>query len=296
MPVQHIQSTQEFQQLLANNPPNKLIVVDFFATWCGPCRVIAPKFEELSSANSHITFVKVDTDRLQQVAQQCGIRAMPTFQFYKGSQKVDEFAGANVAKLNELVRKHGQENGDGSTDAGTSGAAADAAGSKSNNNDLNSSIDKKQMVCLNQNVKMSWQNLFDDKADTYLESDVDEQLLLEIPFNQTVKIQALKFEASDLDYAPKKVRLFINRNSVGFDEIESLNPVQELVLTPENLKGEPIQLRYVLFQRVTTLVIFIESNQGDNDVTRLNKLSIIGTQGFSADMSNIKAAAQPENS
>mgnify|MGYP006109169279 CR=1 FL=1 len=53
-----------------------------------------------------VVFVKVDVDEAADVAEKCGISAMPTFQFYKGGNKVDSFSGADEAKLKALVQKH----------------------------------------------------------------------------------------------------------------------------------------------------------------------------------------------
>ncbi|KAL3158313.1 hypothetical protein ABBQ38_010557 [Trebouxia sp. C0009 RCD-2024] len=85
---------------------NKAVIVDFSATWCGPCRMISPYFEELSTKHTGATFIKVDVDAVEAVAQECGISAMPTFQVWKGGQKVDELVGASKDKLNALVEKH----------------------------------------------------------------------------------------------------------------------------------------------------------------------------------------------
>ncbi len=71
---------------------------------CGPCRMIAPHFESMSAEYaSNAIFVKVDVDAMDKLAQKCGIRAMPTFQFYKNGEKVDEFSGADIATLKEKV-------------------------------------------------------------------------------------------------------------------------------------------------------------------------------------------------
>ncbi|KAM6972846.1 thioredoxin-like [Aplochiton taeniatus] len=82
---------------------DKLVVVDFTATWCGPCQTIAPFFKKLSEENTNCVFLKVDVDDAPDVASFCDIKCMPTFHFYKKSQKVEEFSGSNQGKLTELV-------------------------------------------------------------------------------------------------------------------------------------------------------------------------------------------------
>ncbi|OPL20848.1 thioredoxin-like 1-like protein, partial [Mytilus galloprovincialis] len=64
-----------------------LIVVDFFATWCGPCVQIAPVYQKLSDEYSDCIFLKVDVDEVEDVAAESGISAMPTFQCYKNGNK-----------------------------------------------------------------------------------------------------------------------------------------------------------------------------------------------------------------
>ncbi|XP_013417153.1 thioredoxin [Lingula anatina] len=85
---------------------NTLVVVDFYATWCGPCRVIGPFLEKLEQEFPHVKFVKVDVDEYGEFAEQEGIEVMPTLYFYKKGKKVDEMAGANRDKLRELVTKY----------------------------------------------------------------------------------------------------------------------------------------------------------------------------------------------
>ncbi|QKX58465.1 uncharacterized protein TRUGW13939_05589 [Talaromyces rugulosus] len=75
---------------------DKLVVVDAFAEWCGPCKAIAPKIEEFSKQFENVvSFVKFDVDDSPDVAQELGIRAMPTFLLFKNGEKVGEVVGAN---------------------------------------------------------------------------------------------------------------------------------------------------------------------------------------------------------
>eukprot|EP00529_Nitzschia_sp_RCC80_P034517 CAMPEP_0113453608 /NCGR_PEP_ID=MMETSP0014_2-20120614/7442_1 /TAXON_ID=2857 /ORGANISM="Nitzschia sp." /LENGTH=99 /DNA_ID=CAMNT_0000345001 /DNA_START=133 /DNA_END=432 /DNA_ORIENTATION=- /assembly_acc=CAM_ASM_000159 len=85
---------------------SKLVVVDFTASWCGPCKFIGPIFEKLASETPEATFVKVDVDDADDVAASCSIQAMPTFHFYKGGQKIAEMMGADQAKLAQLIAQH----------------------------------------------------------------------------------------------------------------------------------------------------------------------------------------------
>ena len=89
--VQAIKNTDEFKQVIKDN---KIVVVDFHATWCGPCKVIAPKYEFLEqNYGSQAKFIKVDVDECQEVAQESGISAMPTFQLFVSGKKVEQLRG-----------------------------------------------------------------------------------------------------------------------------------------------------------------------------------------------------------
>jgi len=84
----------------------RLVVVDFTAAWCGPCRRIAPVFASLAQEMPEVDFVKVDVDEAQDVAQMCGVRAMPTFQLYRRGSKLGEVSGANEAALRAAIAQH----------------------------------------------------------------------------------------------------------------------------------------------------------------------------------------------
>ncbi|CAG5089525.1 Oidioi.mRNA.OKI2018_I69.PAR.g12268.t1.cds [Oikopleura dioica] len=105
MSVRQLESKDEFVALKGES---QLIVVDYFATWCGPCRMIAPWLAEQAKAfDGKVIFAKVDVDELEDVAAEQKIQAMPTFEFFKGGNSVARFEGANkdklLAKINELL-------------------------------------------------------------------------------------------------------------------------------------------------------------------------------------------------
>ena len=82
-------------------------VIDFFATWCGPCKVIAPVIakwsEEDDELKDSVKFFKIDVDEAPEIAQEFGIRAMPTFAILKDGEKVDEVVGANPNELRKRI-------------------------------------------------------------------------------------------------------------------------------------------------------------------------------------------------
>jgi thioredoxin 1 len=102
--VKLVNSAEDFKKSIEKG----VSVVDFYATWCGPCRVIAPKVVEFSKRYVNATYLKVDVDELADLAQEYGIRAMPTFMIFKDGQKVDELIGANPVKLEEKIKQYVQ--------------------------------------------------------------------------------------------------------------------------------------------------------------------------------------------
>jgi thioredoxin 1 len=98
--VKFVKNLAEMKQLLT---AHKKVVVDFTASWCGPCRVIGPKFEAMAPQYSAIEFVKVDVDDASDVAEWAGVSAMPTFKAYAGGEQVDELVGASEDRLKALL-------------------------------------------------------------------------------------------------------------------------------------------------------------------------------------------------
>ena len=99
---------EEVQEILARAAADSwLVVIDFSATWCGPCKAIAPFFQELCQTTPEgVIFVKVDVDENPETAAEYSVSAMPTFVFIKNGEVVDRLMGANPQRLQDLIAQH----------------------------------------------------------------------------------------------------------------------------------------------------------------------------------------------
>lgn len=277
-PVRIINDDNHFQGEISASG-TKLVVVDFTATWCGPCQRIAPVFEQLASKYPRAVFLKVDVDKCSETALNQGVNKMPTFIFYRSKTKVDRMEGADAVSLeNKIKQYYGGDEGD------------EGDEELQGHMDLGTFIQKGQCECLNESDDHTFLHVLSNEGG-YLESDCDEQLIMSITFTQVVKIHSLKFKAPQTS-GPKTIKLFINQpRTLDFDMANSYTPVQEFLLEPENLDGNPIFLRYVKFQNVQNLQVFVKDNISGSDVTRIDQFSIIGSPISTVNMSDFKRVA-----
>ncbi|RDL36148.1 Thioredoxin-like protein [Venustampulla echinocandica] len=98
-----IGSSAEFSKILSTS---NIVITDFYADWCGPCKTISPTFESLATKYSkpgRITFTKVNVDSQQAIAQQYGVRAMPTFLIFRSGSVINTIKGADPRGLTTAI-------------------------------------------------------------------------------------------------------------------------------------------------------------------------------------------------
>ncbi|KAJ4289511.1 thioredoxin trx1 [Collariella sp. IMI 366227] len=105
MTVHNIATMEQFKEAVAKNP---VVILDAFATWCGPCKAIAPQVARWAQDPAYKDKTYFDVDAVPELAQELGIRAMPTFVFFKdGEKKYNPEAVAE--KTEEVKAQEGQQ-------------------------------------------------------------------------------------------------------------------------------------------------------------------------------------------
>ena len=96
----NLKSNEEWDILYKSN---KKLAVDFTASWCSPCQMIAPLFEELSNKFKEIYFIKIDVDDFEEIVQDMGVTCMPTFYFIFNEKIIKKMTGANELELKKNI-------------------------------------------------------------------------------------------------------------------------------------------------------------------------------------------------
>mmetsp|Transcript_7917 Transcript_7917/g.12129 ORF Transcript_7917/g.12129 Transcript_7917/m.12129 type:complete len:148 (-) Transcript_7917:141-584(-) len=108
MKVVDIDSETAFDKTI-QSAAGSLVVVDYSTTWCGPCKVIAPKFDELSEKYPDAVFLKVIGDaspEASKLMKREGVRSVPSFHYFVGGEKVEVVNGANAEAIESAITKH----------------------------------------------------------------------------------------------------------------------------------------------------------------------------------------------
>ncbi|CAF1654953.1 unnamed protein product [Rotaria magnacalcarata] len=271
MPVREISNDTLNAELISAG--DKLVMVDFFATWCGPCKNIAPHIDQLSSQYPNAVFLKADVEKCTNEALKYSIKAMPTFVFFQHGKEVARLQGASKDPIEQTIKKFYKDTP--TKDIGYT--------------DLKPFIEEKSCTALNEIDK--WQNaLLDNQPGMFRSDEDDPELILHIAFNQVVKIHSIAIEAPE-ENGPKTVKLFINRHAIDFNDAKSSEAVQTLQFEAKHLKdGLPVELRFVKFQSVQSIALFFANNQSDSDQTAIKSVTFYGTPIVTTNMKDFKKA------
>lgn len=99
--MKHIESKEEFDELISKEH----VLVDFYATWCGPCQMLSPLLEELEKENDKLSIVKVDVDDFPEIAKEHGVLSIPTLGVYKKNKLTNKAIGyLSKDELKDLIK------------------------------------------------------------------------------------------------------------------------------------------------------------------------------------------------
>ncbi|KAM4643453.1 thioredoxin-like protein 1 isoform 3-T3 [Amazona ochrocephala] len=233
----------------------------------------------LSSVCPQLRPLPADRARLQRPEQQIPAGHLPGGGRAPVPVRIDQYQGADAVGLEEKIKQH-LEN-----DPGTGEDTDIPKGYM----DLMPFINKAGCECLNESDEHGFENCFRKDA-SYLESDCDEQLLLTVAFSQPVKLYSMKLQGPDNGQGPKAIKIFINLpRSMDFEEAERSEATQALELGPDDIRPEGlIPLRYVKFQNVNSVTLFVQSNHGEEETTRISYFTFIGTPVQATNMNDFK--------
>lgn len=93
-------SDNDFNDIIANN---KLVVVDFFAAWCGPCRALSPYIDELATNHHHILFAKANIEETQIMANELDVKSLPCVVIFENGKEINRVVGFNKPKLQAII-------------------------------------------------------------------------------------------------------------------------------------------------------------------------------------------------
>ncbi|KAK5681564.1 Thioredoxin-like protein 1 [Elasticomyces elasticus] len=314
-----ITSAQHFSSVLSSS---RVVVADFWASWCGPCKAIAPLYAQLSTQLSRpatITFVKIDTDAQKDITRTYNITAMPTFLIFKAGREIKRIRGADPKGLNEAVKELAKEAGK-ADEAGSSTASGSGSGSTVGGiwtgapapkgyEDVTNTVDLLGLDFLNLSTETKDKRAVfessrpsslgqgkgkDEGKKDWIESDTDEQLMLFVPFQATIKLHSIHLtslppstEDDDDDEAatrPTKLKFYTNRpHVVGFDEADDTPCTQEIDIRDSDWDGKTgtarVELRYVKFQNISSVVVFVVAGAEGSEKTRVDRIRFFGETG-----------------
>ncbi|KAF2740347.1 DUF1000-domain-containing protein [Polyplosphaeria fusca] len=275
-----------------------------------------------------LTFVKVDTASQQEWTQSLGVTTNPTFIVFKNGREVAKNTGiSNIQRLSDTIQRLALEaESDGSSGgfgeaSSSSGGAWRGADFPRGYGDVTDQIDVRGLDLLNADSGFGGvRTLFEtmqpstlavgkgkgaatgaEAKKDWVESDVDEQLMMYIPFTSTLKVHTIHITSAppksedddETPMRPKTIHLYVNhQHNLGFEEAEDTPAIQTIELQAsdwdEKTATAKLELRFVKFQKVYSLVLFVADGDGSGDKTRIDRIKIIGESGEKRDPGQLK--------
>lgn len=169
---------------------------------------------------------------------------------------------------------------------------------------LDDVIDSKRIGVLNADAKTSLASVLapvaaaaSDKPGLLRSSaDTDAQLLIVVPFREKVTLHSLRLRSPQADAGPRRLRLYADRPHLSFDDTATAPCAQAVDVSKRDLEqGTDIKLRPAKFTALDSLTLFVETNQGNVDVTEISSLQFFGTVVAGTKVSDIKKKVESTN-
>lgn len=247
--------------------------------------------------------------------------SMPTFVYFENGKEHTRIKGVDTAKLNSLINRwtalaSSSGNGEGSS-SGTWIGASLPRGYR----DVTDQVDVRGLDILNIDSDFgTGRTLFDSAKPSslgtgkgkatgseavgkdWVETDTDAQLMFFIPFTSTLKLHTVQITSlpppadeddEEAPARPKTIHFYTNRaHNLGFEEAEDIPATQTVELSPSDWDEETgtakIELRFVKFQNITSIVIFVVDGENDSEKTRIDRIKLIGESGEKREMGKLE--------
>jgi hypothetical protein len=254
----------------------------------------------------------------------------PVFIIFKNGQQVSKTTGANPTQLSNVIMQLAAE-AEGTGASNASGGFGEASGSGSADwrgaslprgySDITDQVDVRGLDMLNADGEFGGVRTLFEKSQPsslaagkgkgaatgsggkkdWVETDVDEQLMLYIPFTATLKIHTIQITSNptegddddEVPLRPKTIHLYTNKqHNLGFEEAEDIQATQSFELKAsdwdEKTATAKLELRFVKFQNVSSMVLFVADGEGDGEKTRIDRIRIIGESGEKREMGKLE--------
>jgi hypothetical protein len=253
----------------------------------------------------------------------------PTFIIYKEHQKIKTYAGSNTQQISEAIKtlaaeaeNEGKGGGGFATSSGSSSGGGAWIGAST---DVTDQVDPRGLDLLNADSDFGTVKTFFETSQPstlnkgkgaaagsegtkdWVESDVDNQLMLYVPFMANLKVHTIQITSctsgnQDDDEAPvrpKTIHVWTNRqHNLGFEEAEDIPATQTITLKPEDwdeaTQTAKLELRFVKFQNVYSLVLFVADAEGESEKTRIDRIRFIGETGEKREIGKLEKIGQDD--
>lgn len=306
MPIPYIKSKDDLDLYISQND---YVMINFTASWCGPCKAVAPILEQLYSDPEQrynmIEVVKVDLDSQQEVCRRYEVTSVPTFVFIEKGKETSRTVGGNIPEIKQKLDALREKAPEGlkRKERGTPVKIADELKKyiSGNYEILNSTVHTGGFEALNAISLYANGDLRDTiKQSTKkmgIISDADAQLLLHVPLMNISKVYSIllklkkpeykqEYVLDEEDYSqetqfPSVVKVWANHTSlISFDDAASdNNPGHiEKIGEPDENGWYECRLKFVRFQKTQSLTIFVDGDDEDLH-TLIDEIVIVGLSG-----------------